>query len=121
MVDVEIVPRGDADSRLLSDLDGLCADLVEAGLEVEASRVRLPGVKADLPLAISIVNLGLSVVSTLVAVLAFWQSKSESYKVTIKQGGATYEVNNLNREQMLEIGARIAKSESPLVVGVRRT
>lgn len=121
-VDVEIVPRGDADPALLADLSRLLSDLVEAGLRTNSSRARLPGSKADLTLAISIVGLALSSVSTLISALSFWRVAHPHYSVTIKQAGATYQVNNVDRNQVREIAERISKANpgGALVVGVRR-
>jgi hypothetical protein len=121
-VDIEIVPRGAADLALLTDLNGLAEDLAEAELRPVTARARLPGAKADLALAISIAGLALSTVSTVISVLSFWQSKQAQYSVTIKQGDVTYQVSNLGRDEVREIGERIAKAEAggAVVVGVER-
>lgn len=121
-IDVEIVPRGDVDSGQLADLSRLASDLVEAGLHINSSRARLPGSKADLTLAISIAGLALSGISTLIGALSFWRSAQPHYSVTVKHGNATYQVNNLDRDQLLEISERIAQANTggALVVGVQR-
>jgi hypothetical protein len=121
-VDVEIVPRGDVDPALLVDLSRLSSELVEAGLRIESSRTKMPGSKADLTLAISIAGLALSSISTLISVLTFWRSGQPHYTVTLKQGDTTYQVNNLGRDELREIGERIAQANTggALVVGVQR-
>ena len=99
----------------------MSADLLDKGLANSASRATLPGSKTDLTLAISIVGLALSSVSTLVSVLSFWQSTRPQYRVTIKRGDATYQVSNLDREQVREISESLTKAEATQtrpVVGV---
>lgn len=121
-VDIEIVPHGRADEALMADLGELHSDLVESDINADASTVALPGVKTDLTLAIAIAGLALSGVSTLVSVLAFWQSRKAKYSVSIPTEEATYEISNLGKEAVLEVAEKIRRHRPkvPLVVRISR-
>ena len=118
--DVEIVIRGVASTETLADLSELNADLAEAELGPSPSTVQLPAVKMELTLAIAIAGLALSAISTLVSVLAHWQSRKPKYSISVPIQNRTIELSNLSKQGAVSVAEEITREDlqRPLVVRV---
>lgn len=119
-IDIEIIPHGKVNETLMADLRELHLDLTEANIKTNPSTAVLPGVKADLVLAITIIGLAISSISALISALALWQSRKAKYSVSIPTEYGTYEISNLTKRQALDMATTIRKHglKAPLVIRI---
>ncbi|MBD3886069.1 hypothetical protein NDI52_17755 [Leptolyngbya sp. PL-A3] len=112
------------DSYALSDLAILLEQECDALVEQERQSVE-GGVKdGGLVIALTVVGLALSAISTLVSVLSYWESKQKAeqvkYSVSIVIGNKTFTLENLKPEQVESELARFKAGEEAIQVQVLR-
>lgn len=100
------------------DLNQL-ADLIESdyGLAVERQQGGSESGVKDGGLVIGL-TLALSAISTLVSVLAYWQSTRSKYSVTVSRGDVTYTIDNLPPDQLENIASKLEAPQLPEYVEV---
>lgn len=59
-----------------------------------------PGVKSDGFSIGLVISLGLSTVSTFIALLAYWQSRHPRYSVSLTQGDVTFKIDNIPPDKL---------------------
>lgn len=73
-----------------------------------------------LVVGIAIANLALTSISTLIGILAFWQSSQPKYSVSITKGNTTYQVDNISERKLDEIidklNAQAEVSETQILI-----
>jgi hypothetical protein len=93
---------------------------VRADLPAAATTVAVPGVKDDgLVTAISLAGLVLSSVSTVVSVLVYWASTKPQYRVTLEADAATYELSNLDKQEVRTVIQELEAGSSAANVVVK--
>lgn len=61
------------------------------------------GTKGDLTFAIGIVTLGLTAISSLIAVLDYWRSRYPKYSISLKIGNTTYKKEGMDKKEFESI------------------
>lgn len=119
-VTVQIVAHGTCDVAKMRDLAELADQLVRADLPASATTVAVPGVKDEgLVTAISLAGLVLSSVSTVVSVLVYWASTKPQYRVTLETDAATYELSNLDKQEVRTVIQELEAGSSAANVVVK--
>jgi hypothetical protein len=69
-----------------------------------------PGVKdSGLTIGLTIANLALTGIQSLISVLLYWESKQKKYSLLISLGKITYSLDNIKQEEADRILSEIAK------------
>jgi len=98
-VTVRVSFKGDFDVANCVDLAELRDKLAENKLQVEVSKLTVPGVKADLVVGLAVASLAVSSVSMVIAVINFWRGQKQSrYRLTLESDGGPVAVDDAAME-----------------------
>jgi hypothetical protein len=99
------------------------ADLVERECTVKVVRKRanrLPGDKdPGLIIALTIANVALTAIGTMISVLAFWKSQEPECSVSVSCGNRTYTVDKLTPDELKKMVATIEQCTDVQEIGVK--
>jgi len=83
------------DSRSLQELNQLIKN--EADLETNSTMMKIEGAKADALIALEIISISLTAISTLITVLDYWKSKNPKYSITYNVNGNSFTQENISK------------------------
>ncbi len=86
-----------SDSDAIIDLNNLIKS--ETNITSELVKKEILDSKGDLSVAIDIISLLLTSVSTFITVLEYWNNKYPKYSLTVKVGEATFNKENLSKQE----------------------
>lgn len=104
---VNVIPSGSFDVQISTALQELSDELRGAGIAATANTISVPKMKADLIVGLTVATLVVSSVSALVSVLALWQSRQRSFAVSVTVDDETYEISNLNKNEVRELSKKL--------------
>lgn len=93
-------PISSSDSLQLTEL----ANLVERDSNAMVKLQEIPADRGSkdggIAIAIAVIGLGVSAISTFISILTYWQSKHEKYSLSVTRGNVTFTADNLSQEQL---------------------
>lgn len=84
------------DSEAINNLNDLIKS--ETSIPTELRKREIAGSKGHLTIAIEIITLMLTSISTLITVLEFWNNKHPEYSLKLKVGDTIFTKDNLSKE-----------------------
>ena len=119
-MNVDVVPSGSVGLEMMRDLGELYEQMQGAGLDADAARAAVPGVKdGGLTVAIAVSGVVLSAISTLVSVLSYWSSNKPKYTLTVTAGGTTLELAQLDKAGVQQAIQQLRSAEAAQGMTVR--
>ena len=100
---IKIIPVGNFEEDISSELSLLMNELSSAGFDVKANTLRMTRIKAEIMLGLVIATLAVNTISAFVGVLAIWQSRNKKYKIRVISNEKTNEIPVIDRENIDEI------------------
>jgi len=99
------------------------ATIIERDYDISVQRNKQesgPSVKdGGLTIALTIANLAITAVGTLISVLSYWRSRNPKYSITLKRDRYTCTIDNLEPQKIEEVIAHLERQDDSTDIEVQ--